>query len=391
MKESRIKALLKRPKDDVSEVLFHHRFATSTVDVRNACHPFSTKDNFEYQYIGVHNGVIRNSRDLRTEHEKLGINYVSVQENDTFNDSEALVYDLARYFEGQVDSLTAAGSIAFIVVKRDMQGKPLNLFFGHNAGGSTLVMKKTEHSLTISSTGEGDHVPINTLHIFDYDTKEVRTAPMYLPSSYYSGNLGNPTYNSSTRSYDHTNVSTNNPKAHTPWSNFRTDDSRFSTPVSDAIPDPKPLDEEDIDELTNKVKERLENMYEMRTGSKEDIKMEFLSDNFGHYEGAAIAAMIEVTKARQEQDLMDKCIAHEENPDNQVDIVTYWTEVKLYGDKLEDIADELHREAKLKAGEKKEEDKGKQPLGFHSTRVINKTPERLLPSNVLRNNNKQLN
>jgi len=182
-KESRILSLLR--KQDAPEVLMHHRLPTSTPNVRNACHPFSTKDVFENQYVVIHNGMVWNSQTLRKTHEELGIKYVSVQdETNKFNDSEALTYDLARYFEGQVDHLTASGSIAFIVIKRNADGKPMTLFFGRNT--SPLKMKHTKHSLTLSSEGEGVDVKPHTLYSYSYDTGELFTTKMTIPGGYSS-------------------------------------------------------------------------------------------------------------------------------------------------------------------------------------------------------------
>ena len=100
---------MKRSKGSNHEVLFHHRFSTSTADVPNACHPFSTKDFFKNNYVGVHNGVIGNDDELEKQHLELGINYISRQTNGQFNDSEALIYDIARYLEGEVDELHPLG------------------------------------------------------------------------------------------------------------------------------------------------------------------------------------------------------------------------------------------------------------------------------------------
>jgi hypothetical protein len=176
--------LLKRHQE-ATEVMFHHRIPTSTINVRNACHPFSTKDYFENQYVVIHNGVLHNEDLLKKEHDKLGIQYVSVQENGRFNDSEALAYDLARYFEGQVDTLTARGSIAFIAVKRDEAGKPVCLFFGRNYG-NPLKMKRTKYSLTLSSEGKGEDVEAHTLYCFNYDTGELTKRPLNIPGYTYA-------------------------------------------------------------------------------------------------------------------------------------------------------------------------------------------------------------
>lgn len=197
IKEKDIKRLLTRKEH--KGVLFHHRFSTSTEDVRNACHPFSTKKYFKNQYIGVHNGVIRNPDDLKAEHSQRGISYVSTQPNGQFNDSEALIYDLASYLEGKVDEITAKGSIAFIMTKLNEYGKAVGIFFGRNSG-NPLVMKLTKNSLTISSEGEGESVPVNKLHYFDFETKEVIKSDLTLPyrsyqySTSYSGGYSGYSY-----------------------------------------------------------------------------------------------------------------------------------------------------------------------------------------------------
>lgn len=189
-KEGRILTLLKREKD-AKEVLFHHRMPTSTPNVRNACHPFSTKDHFKnYSYVGIHNGVVSNTDELKKEHYDAGIKYVSIQENGRFNDSEALVWDFARFVEGDTPRLKASGSIAIIVVKRDLEtGKALGVFFGHNHR-NPLVMKKTEHSLTLSSEGDGDRVPENELFYYDYDTDELTKRSCIFPA-WTSGGYNN--------------------------------------------------------------------------------------------------------------------------------------------------------------------------------------------------------
>lgn len=192
-REGRILSLLRRNKSD--EVLFHHRFPTSTANVRNACHPFSTKDVFDNNYVVVHNGVLYNEKELRDEHEKLGIKYVSEQTNGKFNDSEALTYDIARYLEGEKDGISAEGSIAFIALKRDKKGKATKLFFGRNSG-NPLVMKKTKRSITLSSEGEGKLIDPNYLYCFDYDTLEVTKRYLHIPLGWYSSGTTS-TYTSS--------------------------------------------------------------------------------------------------------------------------------------------------------------------------------------------------
>lgn len=165
---------------------------TSTPNVREGCHPYSTKDYFENNYILVHNGVVRNTETLQAEHKKLGIDYVSLQETGRFNDSEALAYDIARYLEGEKTYITAAGSIAFIAIKRDKAGKPMTLFFGRN-NGNPLRMKKTKFSLTLSSEGEGELIEANYIYSFSYDTYELTRRECTIPSGWSPSPYSRPT------------------------------------------------------------------------------------------------------------------------------------------------------------------------------------------------------
>lgn len=182
--EGRIMRLLDRH-EKTTEVLFHHRIPTNTGNVRNGCHPYSTKDFFENNYVLVHNGVLQNAEKLKKKHEALGIKYVSLQEDGkTFNDSEALAYEMALFLEGKQEGIEAIGSIAFICTKRDSKGKPVAVFFGRNVG-NPLVMKLTDKSLTLSSKGEGDVVPINELHTYLYETGEVFKQEVTFPYSSY--------------------------------------------------------------------------------------------------------------------------------------------------------------------------------------------------------------
>lgn len=183
VRESRIISLLKR--DQASEILFHHRFPTSTSNVRNACHPFSTKDTYDHNYVVVHNGVLQNEYKLLDVHESEGIKYVSMQENGQFNDSEALAHDLAQYIEGQVTELTASGSIAFIAIQRKNDGERTALYFGRNQG-NPLKMKFTKKSVTISSEGDGVLIEENTLYRWDYAEKRLSMTPMTIPYSTWS-------------------------------------------------------------------------------------------------------------------------------------------------------------------------------------------------------------
>lgn len=165
------------PMDQTSEVMFHHRFPTSTDNVRNACHPFSTRwEGFKNNYVLVHNGWLTNDLELHDNHYKMGIRYVSEQPNGQFNDSEALLYDLALWLEGYQDEPKAKGAIAFTLIER-VDGKQSKLHFGRNTGSPLIKKYKAGKYLALASEGKGKMVRSNELNTFDYATATFTVKP----------------------------------------------------------------------------------------------------------------------------------------------------------------------------------------------------------------------
>lgn len=155
---------------------------TSTINVRNACHPFSTGDIYETEYILIHNGMISNDVELANAHDKLGIEYHSNQPDGTFNDSEALLWDVAEYLEGKQDALKAYGMIAFICMAIPKDGrKHTKLYFGRNSQ-SPLHMQLDDTMIFLSSEGEGESIDTNTLYTYDYRTHVLKTSELTINS-----------------------------------------------------------------------------------------------------------------------------------------------------------------------------------------------------------------
>lgn len=181
IKESKEDSILKwLVKYDSSMILFHHRRPTSTINVKRAAHPFSTKEYFgDTQYILVHNGMIWNSDDLFDEHIKEGIEYQSLLQDGTFNDSEALLWDVALFLEGKQEKLNVAGGIAFICIKK-VKGKLTKMFFGRNTNPLNMYMDKG--GITLSSEGKGDPIERDNLYIFNYDNQKVSKMELEIPT-----------------------------------------------------------------------------------------------------------------------------------------------------------------------------------------------------------------
>jgi asparagine synthetase B (glutamine-hydrolysing) len=158
-------------KYDSNLLLMHHRYPTSTINVKRAAHPFSTKGHFgDTEYILVHNGVMRNHNDLFDEHQEQGIDYQSLLDDWTFNDSEALLWDFALTMEGKQDAMHSIGRIAFVCLKKE-KGKLTTLYFGRNS--SPLNMDLDDEGLMLSSEGPGTSIKAQTLYAFDYQTREL--------------------------------------------------------------------------------------------------------------------------------------------------------------------------------------------------------------------------
>lgn len=169
--EQRILNWLHKPKNQSDLIMFHHRKPTSTINVRRAAHPFSTKDYFgDTQYLLVHNGYIGNDDELFEKHQELGIEYQSLLPDLTFNDSEALLWDVALYLEGKQDQLEAWGAIAFVCMKL-VNGQLDKLYFGRNRNPLNLL--RTKDGIMLSSEGEGEPILSNQLYTYNYQLKRL--------------------------------------------------------------------------------------------------------------------------------------------------------------------------------------------------------------------------
>lgn len=190
-KSTREDAILKwLCKYDSNLLLFHHRFPTSTVNVKRAAHPFSTGDFFgKNQYVLAHNGVIRNPEELRKKHEALGIKYKTVLEQGKFNDSEALLWDIALTLEGGQEEPKTRGDMAFICMKI-VKGNLKRMYFGRN--GRPLKMYHDKKTFELSSEGRGEDIQADQLYTWDFQRKVLKSRRMkfdvgwqpYTPSNY---------------------------------------------------------------------------------------------------------------------------------------------------------------------------------------------------------------
>lgn len=163
-------------KDDVAnEILFHHRFPTSTPNFIEATHPIRVNNStLKYEYYVVHNGIIHNDEFLKEAHEKLGFLYTTeikkkwitrdtIYTSNYFNDSEALAVEIALVLEGKKEKIEARGSIAFIAYRVNIKDQKLEgVYYGRNFGNPLIVNDKDDF-ITITSEGSGSPVIADTL------------------------------------------------------------------------------------------------------------------------------------------------------------------------------------------------------------------------------------
>lgn len=186
-----------------SEILFHHRFPTSTPNFVEATHPILVDNKIlKYYYYIVHNGVISNDDVLKLEHEKLGFSYLTeirkkyvtrgqIYSSEMWNDSEALAIDFCLSLE-RGEAMKASGSIAMIALQFDKKThKAVALYFGRN-GGNPLKMENGKDFFALSSE-TGAMIDENKLYRLDYETDDLTVTDFKIGvyTEYYSqGSMG---------------------------------------------------------------------------------------------------------------------------------------------------------------------------------------------------------
>lgn len=195
-------------KSDADEILFHHRFPTSTPNFIESTHPiYVSHESLEFDYYVVHNGVITNDDTLRDAHIVQGFVYTTECEKQyvtkgqlytygvQFNDSEALAIDFALSVEKNLP-IKASGSIALVAyqVKKTTQ-EIVALYWGRNRGNP---LKLEEYNTFFALSSEtGKEIPVNALYRMEYETfavskedKDIGFCYTYPRSEYAHTTLG---------------------------------------------------------------------------------------------------------------------------------------------------------------------------------------------------------
>jgi predicted glutamine amidotransferase len=189
--------ILSAMSDDRSPtIVFHHRSPTSTENYSETAHPFLIDDErLKYKYYIIHNGVISNWEALYEEYKKDGYKFLTEHKESNaieftnikdskyefdpeikILDSEALGIDLARFIEGQQTSIKSIGTISFIAVQCEKDGKVKALIYGHNDGNPLIEEKdKTLFCLrSVAKEGGGiKALPVDRIYTLDWATQVV--------------------------------------------------------------------------------------------------------------------------------------------------------------------------------------------------------------------------
>lgn len=164
-------------KEDASEILFHHRFPTSTPNIEESAHPIVV-DNpkvLKHGYIFVHNGVITNTEELYDKHVEQGFKYnTEIQKGfvtakgerffDEFdwNDSESIAIETALALDGVKGDIDTRGAAAVIGFKLDREGNILERIFYRNKN----PLKYSSDATMTTLTSEGKGTDVDNVYVF---------------------------------------------------------------------------------------------------------------------------------------------------------------------------------------------------------------------------------
>ena len=180
------------------EILFHHRFPTSTDNTIPTTHPFRIDIKSKgKRYYFAHNGIVNNDEELFDKHLELGIVYESLNVKDgSFNDSESLAWEFCLWLNGMIDKFEAKGSVAFLCLELNELNQAKRFYFYRNQSASLKLFRSKQY-LQISSEGGGEEVRANRVYYYDYDSKQIKKFnPLVIENGYVFTEYHNSQYDS---------------------------------------------------------------------------------------------------------------------------------------------------------------------------------------------------
>jgi len=186
---------LREQKDGI--IFFHHRYPTSSQNLLSQTHPISVShDELDYDWLIMHNGVIKNEDAVRKTHEELEepytyntlIDYQLTKKNE-FSDSETFAIELARYLEGITEKIEAVGSAAFLgVCVNKKTGKAEKAIWGRGKGRPLETLETKAGILIGSSIFSPSAENIDELTAHELDLKKFLETKQK-PADIYDSNL----------------------------------------------------------------------------------------------------------------------------------------------------------------------------------------------------------
>lgn len=164
-------------KETAEEILFHHRFPTSTPNIAEAAHPIliDNQGNLSHQYFVAHNGVISNDDDLKKKHNEMGFTYQTEVKKflqtilnkvypmeSVWNDSESLAIETALCLDGKKDRIETKGAAAVIGIKTNGIDVVERFFYRNERN----PLKYHEDNNLISITSEGHGEAVKSTYIY---------------------------------------------------------------------------------------------------------------------------------------------------------------------------------------------------------------------------------
>jgi len=189
-----IKSIIDLKMNNSKQIIFHHRMPSSSKNKISQTHPILIESgDLKYKYYIIHNGVIRNSDEIKEIQEKdfgytystekkVGKDYYGKDEI-MYNDSETLGYEIARFIESDSKKIKAIGSAAFIMTQVDKKtDKVIKIFYGRNEGNPLHLSGDPKKNIFLSSEGPGDNIKEDSLYSFTPDDFKVRKQKMIIPT-----------------------------------------------------------------------------------------------------------------------------------------------------------------------------------------------------------------
>lgn len=194
--ESQIRTFIE--KENADTILFHHRFPTSTPNIKESAHPIKVSSiDLKYDYYLTHNGIIENADDLKEKHEKLGFVYNTeltkkwitsgaTYKNTMFNDSEALAIEVALAIDTNSLEIEAEGSIAFIVAQVHKSTNAVKAIYYARNNGNPLKFYQDKLLISVGSESEGKLIDPYKLYRLDLKTSKITEQKLDIPAYMYA-------------------------------------------------------------------------------------------------------------------------------------------------------------------------------------------------------------